>query len=103
MDRMSTPLRADLHCHSTISDGTLTPEPITLPERVAHLMLAMASDAGFKPLDGIASAPLLAEDGSLRVADGYDPLTRMWCEHMPEVEVPPAPTRQQRPGRRCHR
>jgi putative DNA primase/helicase len=75
------------------SDGTLTPEPITLPERVAHLMLAMASDAGFKPLDGIASAPLLAEDGSLRVADGYDPLTRMWCEHMPAVEVPSAPTR----------
>jgi hypothetical protein len=63
-------------------------------QRVAHLMLAMASDAGFKPLDGIASAPLLAEDGSLRVADGYDPLTRMWCEHMPAVEVPPAPTRQ---------
>jgi len=76
------------------SDGTLTPEPITLPEREAHLMFAMASDAGFKPLDGIASAPLLAEDGSLRVADGYDPLTRMWCEHMPVVEVPAAPTRQ---------
>lgn len=28
MDRMSTPLRADLHCHSTISDGTLTPEQV---------------------------------------------------------------------------
>jgi hypothetical protein len=73
-------------------DGTLEPEPVTLPERVAQIMIAMAADAGLRPLDGIASAPLLAEDGSFRVADGYDPLTRMWCEGMPRIEVPGAPT-----------
>jgi hypothetical protein len=74
-------------------DGTLEPEPVTLPERVAQIMIAMATDAGLRPLDGIASAPLLVEDGSFRVADGYDPLTRMWCEGMPRIDVPGAPTR----------
>lgn len=75
-------------------DGSLTPEAITLPERLANLLLAKGPEAGLRPLDGIASAPLLADDGSLRVAEGYDPLTRMWCERIPDVQVPPGPTRQ---------
>ncbi len=74
-------------------DGSLIPEPITLPERLAHLYLAKGGEAGLRPLDGIASAPLLAEEGSLRVAEGYDPHTRMWCERIPDVEVAPNPTR----------
>lgn len=72
----------------------LIPEAATLPERVAKLYLAGRGSWGLPPLDGIASAPLLSEDGSLRVADGYDPTTRMWCERMPVVDgLPDAPSR----------
>ncbi len=74
-------------------DGTLSPEAMTLPERVAHLYLAMRGKWGLRPLDGIAASPLLAEDGSLRVVDGYDAGTRMWCERIPTIEVPKAPSK----------
>jgi hypothetical protein len=74
--------------------GALERAEITLPERVARLYLDMKGEWGLRPLDGIASAPLLSEDGGLRVADGYDPATRLWCERMPAaVAVPDAPTR----------
>ena len=73
----------------------LIPQPATLPERVAKLYLAARGSWGLPPLDGIASAPLLSEDGSLRVADGYDHATRMWCERMPVVEgLPDMPRRE---------
>ncbi|UPY35428.1 DUF6371 domain-containing protein [Sediminicoccus sp. KRV36] len=73
----------------------LIPEAATLPERVAKLYLAARGSWGLNPLDGIASAPLLSDDGSLRVADGYDPTTRMWCERMPVVEgLPDMPSRE---------
>lgn len=74
-------------------DGTLAAEAVTLPERVALLYLAMRGQWGLRPLDGIAASPLLAEDGALRVVDGYDPGTRMWCERIPAIKVPEAPTR----------
>lgn len=67
---------------------------MTLPERVAKLYLDRRDRWGLRPLDGIASAPLLSEDGGLRVVDGYDSATRPWCERMPAaVAVPDAPTR----------
>ncbi|MCQ4158802.1 DUF6371 domain-containing protein [Roseomonas sp. GC11] len=72
-------------------DGAQIPELVTLPERVALLYLAMRGRWGLRPLDGIASAPLLAEDGGLRVVEGYDPGTRLWGERVPAVEVPEAP------------
>jgi hypothetical protein len=66
---------------------------VTLPERAARLYLDMRGRWGLRPLDGIAAAPLLSADGSMRVADGYDPATRLWCERMPaDVAVPEAPT-----------
>jgi hypothetical protein len=71
---------------------------LTLPERVARLYLARRGGWGLRPLDGIASAPLLAEDGGLRAADGYDAATRLWCERVPAVAVPEAPTRAQAEG-----
>ncbi len=73
--------------------GELIPQPATLPERVASLYLAMRGEWGLRPLDGIAASPLLAEDGGLRVVDGYDAGTRMWCERMPAIEVPETPNR----------
>ena len=74
-------------------DGGLQRSDVTLPERVAKLYLDLRGRWRLRPLDGIASSPLLAEDGSARVAEGYDPLTRLWCERIPEVSVPEWPTK----------
>ena len=65
---------------------------ITLPVRVATLYLDRRDRLGLRPLDGIACSPLLHDDGSIRTAEGYDDQTRLWCERMPTVAVPEAPT-----------
>jgi hypothetical protein len=67
------------------------PKPVTLPDRVAKLYLAL-DDWGLRPLKGITTAPLLSADGSMRVGQGYDPATGMWCCNVPTIEVPDAPT-----------
>jgi hypothetical protein len=46
------------------------------------------------PLNGIATTPLLSEDGSIRTACGYDAATGLWCERVPDIGalVLPDPT-----------
>jgi hypothetical protein len=75
-------------------DGATERRDITLPERVAKLYLDHREAWGLRPLDGITSAPLLHPDGTIRSAEGYDPETRLWCERVPAVTVPPAPSRE---------
>jgi hypothetical protein len=76
------------------NSGELERKDITLPERVAKLYLDDRDGWGLRPLDGITSAPLLHDDGTIRVAEGYDPETRLWCERVPAVTVPAAPSRE---------
>jgi hypothetical protein len=47
------------------------------------------------PLNGIASAPLLHDDGTINSCEGYDPASGMWCENVPDLTalVPKQPTR----------
>jgi hypothetical protein len=70
---------------------------ITLPDRVARLYLDMRGEWQLRPLNGIASAPLLRDDGRIFVAEGYDAETGIWCERVPDVAglVSDAPTRGQ--------
>ena len=75
-------------------EGSLVRQNVTLSERVARLYLDRKGGGKLRPLDGIALAPLLAEDGSIRTVDGYDAATKLWCERMPDVHVPENPTRQ---------
>ena len=72
-------------------DGSLMRQDVTLPDRVARLYLDRRGEWHLRPLEGIASAPLLAADGTARAAEGYDPHTRMWCERIPDVDVPERP------------
>ena len=46
------------------------------------------------PLNGIASAPMLREDGTIGSAQGYDITTGMWLENVPDMAslVPERPT-----------
>ena len=37
------------------------------------------------PLNGIASAPLLQDDGAINSTQGYDLTTGMWCENVPDL------------------
>jgi len=75
-------------------DGGMERRDVTLPERVAKLYLDNRDGWGLRPLDGITSAPLLHPDGTIRAAEGYDAETRLWCERVPAVEVPAAPSRE---------
>jgi hypothetical protein len=64
-----------------------------LPQSIA-VMYRDYRDWRLRPLSGVASAPLLTADGSIRTAEGYDLATNMWCENMPDVAglVPTKPT-----------
>jgi hypothetical protein len=65
--------------------------PLTLPHRVARLYLAR-DEWGVLPLKGITTAPLLASDGSIRFAEGYDSQTGLWCCHVPTLALPDRPS-----------
>jgi hypothetical protein len=67
---------------------------ITLPDRAAKLYLDNGDGWGLRPFHGITSAPLLHPDGTIRMAAGYDPETRLWCKRVPAVTVPAAPSRE---------
>jgi hypothetical protein len=79
-------------CRLAEKDGVTYPHYITLPDRVAKLYLDRQDRQGLRPLDGITCAPLLHDDGTIRTAEGYDEATRLWCEKVPSVAVPPRPT-----------
>jgi putative DNA primase/helicase len=82
--RLCQPVRFDAKGHR---------QPITLPDRVAQMYLDMAGEWDLPPLAGISTAPLLSADGNVRVADGYDPETALWCCHIPMLTLPPRPSR----------
>ncbi len=73
--------------------GATEISPVTFSERGAKAMVDSA-DWRLPQLDGVAAAPLLAEDGAIRTANGYDPKTRLWCSEIPDVRVKARPTRQ---------
>jgi hypothetical protein len=68
-------------------------QAITLSERLAQMYLDMTGEWDLPPLAGVSTAPLLSADGSVRVADGYDPETALWCCHVPILTLPPHPSR----------
>jgi hypothetical protein len=67
-------------------------KPVTLPLRVAEMYLSMIGEWNLQPLAGVSTAPLLARDGSVRVVDGYDPTTKLWCCNIPMLTLPERPT-----------
>jgi putative DNA primase/helicase len=67
--------------------------PVTLPDRVAQMYLDMSGEWHLPPLAGVSTAPLLSADGSVRVADGYDRATGLWCCGVPRLRLPVRPSR----------
>jgi hypothetical protein len=73
-----------------IVSGELVSKPVTLPAAVAHLYLNLHERWGVHDLNGICRAPILSEDGSIRLAEGFDHETRFWCVG---IDMPPIPER----------
>ena len=74
-----------------VLDNDGMPLAKTLPDRVAHLYLAL-DEWGLPPLKGITSAPLLLADGTIRTAIGYDVQSGLWCANIPAIDVPAKPS-----------
>jgi hypothetical protein len=80
-------------CQPVRFDAKRELQQITLPDRVAEMYLDMAGEWDLPPLAGVSTAPLLSADGNVRVADGYDRATALWCCHVPMLTLPPHPSR----------
>jgi putative DNA primase/helicase len=66
---------------------------MTLPSGIASTYLqGLKGKWGLRPLAGISTAPILAGDGSIRSAEGYDEATELWCTQVPALAVPAHPS-----------
>jgi hypothetical protein len=74
-------------------DGSVFEDDVRLPRPLAVMYLDYGG-WGLPPLNGITTAPLLHEDGTIRSAVGYDAVSGMWCENVPDLTglVPERPT-----------
>ena len=70
---------------------------VRLPRVFAVMYLDWRGEWRLPLLNGIASAPLLREDGTIFCAQGYDAPSGMWLENVPDLAdaIPDHPTRGQ--------
>jgi hypothetical protein len=68
----------------------------SLPLSFATMYLDWQGEWKLASLNGIATAPLLHEDGTIRSTQGYDPTSGMFCENVPDLSdlVPHQPTQE---------
>ncbi len=76
-----------------VVQGELTEVDARVPKYVATMWLDLHGQRNLRPLNGIASVPLLRDDGSMFVTEGYDDVTGLWLENMPDLTVLDPPTR----------
>jgi putative DNA primase/helicase len=86
-------MEAHRHCQPVKLGGDGEHIPVTLPDRVAQMYLDMAGEWNLLPLAGVSTSPLLLADGAVRVADGYDCATGLWCCGVPELRLVSRPSR----------
>jgi hypothetical protein len=81
----------------TMPDGTVCEIDARLPRSIAVMYLDWIGEWRLRPLNGIATSPLLQDDGTIRCAQGYDSASGLWCEHVPDLGklVPERPTKEQ--------
>lgn len=66
-------------------DGSVSEVDVRLSRTFAVMYLDWRGEWRLPPLNGIASAPLLREDGTIHSAPGYDPASGMWRENVPDL------------------
>ena len=76
-------------------DGTFIEVDVRLPHSFAVMYLDWRGEWQLPPLNGIASSPLLQNNGTINSTEGYDQASGMWCEDVPDLAalVPEQPTR----------
>jgi hypothetical protein len=77
--------------------GGFVERDMMLPPAFARMYLSWKGEWRLPLFNGIATTPLLSEDGSIRTARGYDAATGLWCDKAPDIAdlVPIDPTRSQ--------
>ncbi len=75
-------------------DGTIVEANARLSRTFAVMYLDWRGEWRLPPLNGIASAPLLEDDGAIHSAQGYHRTSGMWRENVPDLAglVPERPT-----------
>jgi hypothetical protein len=70
-------------------------EDARLPRDIASMYLDWKGEWQLPVLNGIASAPMLKDDGTIVATAGYDQASGMWCEDLPALRthVPEVPTK----------
>lgn len=78
-------------------DGTIEEIDARLPRPIAAMYLGWRGEWRLAPLNGIASSPLLMNDGTINSFNGYDANSGMWCERVPNLNniVPSRPNKEQ--------
>lgn len=67
---------------------------VALSRDIAQLYLhGLEGRWGLKPFTGITTAPILGNDGAIRIARGYDQDTGLWCHNIPKLNIPEHPTK----------
>ena len=66
-------------------DGIIAEVNAPLPRSLAVMYLDWRGEWRLPPLNGIASAPLLQDNGKINSTQGYDLTTGMWCENVPDL------------------
>ena len=62
-------------------DGAVSQVDARLPRSFAIMYLDWRGEWRLPPLNGVATAPLLQDDGTISRTDGYDIPSGMWCEN----------------------
>jgi hypothetical protein len=80
-----------------LKGGGLVEVDARLPRDVAVMYLGWRGEWNLPVLNGIASSPLLKNNGEINCVEGYDLGSGMWCENMPDLTglVPEQPTEDQ--------
>jgi hypothetical protein len=67
--------------------------PVGLSRDIAQLYLnGLEGQWGLRPFRGITTAPILKNDGTIRVAQGYDAGSGLYCYNVPDLNIPERPT-----------
>jgi hypothetical protein len=66
-------------------DGSQYEADARLQRSFAVMYLDWRGEWRLPPLNGIASSPLLQDDGTINSTEGYDSASGMWCEGVPDL------------------
>ena len=73
------------YVQNELKDGTIVEADARLSRTFAVMYLDWRGEWRLPPLNGIASAPLLEDDGVIHSAQGYDQASGMWRENVPDL------------------